>query len=343
MHSGIDPTSRFWRALVAFVLMALSSVAFAGVLTLYVSPHGSDKASGSEPGQALRSVQKAFELAYVAASKQDLDRVRIEVAPGRYLGQRIKVRQPPAGVHFEVSAQPGAESRPIFDGNGKGGTWFILQAATQNGARFTFSGLEVAKYRTALSFNGKRDDVGKYLGDNVIENMVFRDIGQIAKQGSRPSTAAVRLVNARNNIIRDNMFINIRNEERCELLHSIYVAHHSSGNQIIGNTFDNVCGSPIRLRDRSNDNVASGNTFRQVNSNAVFDEWYCNSSRNRKCTKQRAECPSWGNRYEDNKIENSSSSATREPTVVRVPEIATACVSATARTLNIPRERIVAP
>src|SRR3546814_2511775 len=60
------------------------------------------------------------------------------------------------------------------------------------------------------------------------------------------------------------------------------------------------------FRSGSDNNVARGNVFRKVLFDAVFDEWYCNSSRNKKCTKQKKECPSWGNRYETRSEEHTS-------------------------------------
>ena len=325
MPTSADRSRCLLAASILTISALFASFANAASLTLYVSPQGSPNATGEKPDQALNSLDKALRIAYAKAKDSGADPVRIEVAPGTYKGQRIALKQPPAAAHFEIVAQPGATSRPIFDGDGKGGTWFILQAPTQNGARFTFSGLEVVNYVTAMSFNGKRGDWNSYIGGNTIQNMVFKDIGQIAKKGAKPSTAAVRFVNSRGNTVRDNRFINIRNGQNCELLHSLYLAHHSSGNQITGNTFENTCGSPIRMRDNSSDNVASRNVFRKVEARAVFDEWYCNNDRSKNCGKQALECPSWGNLYEANTIESSDQRASKEPTMVHVPDISAQC------------------
>ncbi|WP_197031652.1 right-handed parallel beta-helix repeat-containing protein [Bordetella petrii] len=341
--------------LVAIPLVAMSPVvATAAAVTLYLDPHGSDKANGGRPDQALRSLQKALNIAYFRV-KQGADQVRIEIAPGRYVGQQVRIGRPPADAHFEIVARPSASSRPIFDGGGRRGTWFIMKAADQNEARFTFSGLEVANYLTAMSFEGNRELVNTSQGNNVVQNMVFRNIGQ-AKSGEQPSTAAVRFVNSRHNVIRGNHFINIRNKRSCGLLHSIYLAHHSSDNRIENNTFKNTCGSPIRLRDASNNNIATRNVFREAEFRAVFDEWYCNPERIDKCTKKIPECPSWGNRYEANTVSDSDQRAIREPTVVHIPEIPSTCdvqagaasspaasgaSTATYRATNAKRERII--
>jgi len=308
----------------AIFLVAISPLAaYAGGVVLYLDPHGSDQANGQGPDQALRSLQKALDIAYVRA-KKGADSVRIEIAPGRYVGQHVRIGRPPADVRFEVVARPGSPSRPIFDGDGKGGTWFILKARDQNGARFMFSGLEITNYLTAMSFDGDRERPNTNLGNNIIQDMVFRKIGQV-RPNDRPSTAALRLVNSRHNVIRDNHFISIRNLRGCGALHSIYLAHHSSDNRIENNTFQDTCGSPIRLRDASNDNVAIGNTFRKAEYEAVFDEWYCNPERTKKCTKKTPECPSWGNRYEANTVSDSDSRVIQEPTMVHIPEIAATC------------------
>lgn len=57
----------------------------------------------------------------------------------------------------------------------------------------------------------------------------------------------------------------------CANLHAIYLAHHASDNVIDDNDFENTCGSPIRIRDSSNNNIASNNTFRQANYPAIFE------------------------------------------------------------------------
>ncbi|MCD0501736.1 right-handed parallel beta-helix repeat-containing protein [Bordetella petrii] len=319
------------------VLFGISVCTAAPAITLYVGPKGSDSNSGETAETALATLQHAMERAYAEGEKTSGSHIRIEIAPGRYSKQRIKLGEPPPNTYFEITSEQNGGSKPVFDGKG-GGTWFILKGASQHEAKFSFSNLAVINYLTAMSFNGDRENPDVHLGGNTIRNMSFRRIGQISAPRATRSMAAIRFVNSRNNIIENNEFIEIRNK-KCDGLHTIYMAHHSSHNKIMGNTFDGACGSPIRMRDESNGNMASGNVFRNMRTGAIFDEWYCNRAKSKNCSKTDVECPSWDNRYENNKVENSDQSAMTRPTYVRVPEIGKGCK--VMRTMNA--QRIYAP
>jgi hypothetical protein len=47
-------------------------------------------------------------------------------------------------------------------------------------------------------------------------------------------------------------------------LHAIYLANHSTGARIEGNTFQDFCGSAIKLRDASSGATITGNHFRDA-------------------------------------------------------------------------------
>lgn len=315
-----------FRMLVLLLLnLVFAASSSASVATLYLAPHGNDNNGGQSPSSAFLNLQHALNRAYEIGGAESGKTIRIYIAPGKYEGQIIKMRTPPRNTKFEIVAAPDSTDKPIFDGVGKGGTWFILQAKTQRGSTFLFDGLEIRNYLTAISFNGFREQPETYLGNNTIQNMIFENIGQISAPKHETSSAAIRFVNSRNNVIKRNKFIVVRNN-KCNGMHALYIAHHSSNNQIIENEFNHACGSPIRLRDSSNDNLAIGNIFKDIQSKAVFDEWYCNRSiSKRTCTKKTPECPSWNNRFEKNEVEGSSPTAMTVPTVVHVPEVSTVC------------------
>lgn len=315
MVAAVVCTAILWSAEPAG---ASSSVA------IFVSAVGSDASDGLTAETAVKSLQRAFNIAYRYV-KEGAHRVTIQVLPGRYVQQSVTIGRPPAAADFVVQGTRSGTERPVFDGQKNGRTWFVLKAKDQNGAKFRFADLEVANYFTAMSFEGDREDPGRYLSNNAIERMVFRNIGQLYSNNPEFSTAALRFVNARDNIVKDNRFINIRNRRGCYALHAIYLAHHSSGNRIEGNLFQNACGSPIRVRDASNNNIVEGNVFRAIEYDALFDEWYCNRARTEGCTKKSVECPSWGNRYRDNSVESSSAKAMRSPVAVHVPEVVQGC------------------
>lgn len=323
---GEKVTHIFFRILVLLLLnVAFSASSAASITTLYLSPHGNDNNSGQTPGSAFLNLQHALNRAYEIGKAEGGKTIRIYIASGKYEGQLIKLGTPPRNTKFEVTAVPDSKGKPMFDGVGRGGTWFVLQAKTQRESTFLFDGLEIKNYLTAISFNGSREQPETFLGNNTIRNMIFENIGQISSPNHDTSSAAIRFVNSRNNVIEHNKFLVVRNK-KCNGMHALYIAHHSSNNRIIENEFNHACGSPIRLRDSSNDNLAVGNIFRDIQSKAIFDEWYCNKSiSKRTCTKKNPECPSWNNRFERNEVEGSSSTAMITPTVVHIPEMSAVC------------------
>lgn len=314
------------------------------ITTLYVSATESQGLSSNKPSETYDSLQEALEVAYKAASAAGGGTYRIQVESGLYIAQSVNLKAPPPNSVFEIVGLPGAEKRPIFDGRNRGETWFTLRAKSQNRSRFLFEGIEVRNYLTAMSFNGAREEPETHLGANTIRNMIFRNIGQRAASNPKPSTAAIRFVNSRGNVIENSKFLVVKNR-RCDAgLHAIYLAHHSSDNKIIGNFFDKSCGSPIRIRDASNNNIAENNVFKDIQFTAVFDEWYCDKSKNKLCTKKGPECPSWNNRYlPNNVVRNSNPNAMAQPTFVHVPQVSASCDYPAARSAVSAGQRISIP
>ena len=214
--------------------------------------------------------------------------------------------------------------RPVFNGNGKGRSWLVLESASGTPSRLTVENIEVTNYVTAISLNGQRASISASNSENIIQNNIFRNIGQISFPEGKPSTAAVRLVNSRSNRIIQNKFINIRNNVGCGALHSIYIAHYSSDNLIEGNVFDGGCGATIKTRDASNSNVIRNNRFFDQ-SEPVFLDSFCDKDSRDDCTKETSECPSWGNVFRDNNMARLKSRAQREPVRVSGTDLPSGC------------------
>lgn len=314
---------KLYMAFLVAVVSAMPLAVQAVEATLYLSPNGSDANDGRSVKSSVRSLQRAVDLASKYAGKT-VDAVRIQVAEGTYRRQVTVLNKHVSGIDIIVAGSGGA--RPVFDGQGMDGVWFSLKGEGQEKGRLIFEHLEVRNYLTAIILKGNRDNPNEFLDGNIIRDMVFRNIGQENPKSKILSTSAVALVNARNNIIERSEFLNIRNVKTCVRLHSIYLAHYSSGNRISDNLFDGFCGSPIRLRDSSNNNIAARNRFSNVEYEALFDEWYCNRSISDDCTKKGLECPSWGNVFESNVVTDLDFYKKSSYTKIHVPEIPAACL-----------------
>lgn len=288
-------------ALWILVLLLLAVPVQADDLVIHMTPSGSDDRDGATPATAVLSLDKALKIA-ASIIDPKIQSVKIAVASGVYRGQTVTTKGILGGRDLIIAADDPTAGRPKFDGDGKGGTWLILQNSSGQPTHFKIIGLEITNYITAISLNGNRNNKQSSNSNNEIRNNVFNNIGQISQPALEPSTAAIRLVNSDNNLITQNKFINIRNLEKCGLLHAIYVAHDSTDNTISENTFQDSCGDAIRFRDRSNNNVVSNNTFTDSWNKAPVSDWYCDATKRNDCTKSSGECPSMNNILEGNRV-----------------------------------------
>jgi hypothetical protein len=271
-------------------------------------------------------LQDAVDKAVSEASNR-YDLVRILVDTGNYTGQSVETVGRPGGRALVITSKHGGDERPTFDGSGKAGYFFKLANETGKPTNITLDGFVVKNYVTAITFNGNRMNPAQSNGGNVIKNMLFQNIGDIAKTGSGPSTAAIRFVNSDGNKIIANKFIHIRNNVRCELLHSVYIAHGSTENIISDNEFYDGCGVTIKVRDSSNNNQIMRNKFVAQETQAAFADAYCKSGPSGNCT-EGPECPSWGNVFSDNTISAVGKFAKILPARVIPNAIPTACPTA---------------
>jgi hypothetical protein len=232
----------------------------------------------------------------------EIAKLRVAVASGEYKGQSAKVLGHVAKVEIAIVAADPQGSRPHFDGDSRGGTWLDIRSATGQRTGYTILGLEITNYETAINLKGDRNHGERSNNGNEIRNNVFAHIGQYARAGARPSTAVIRLVNSDDNVIAGNRFMHNKNSDGCSLLHSIYVAHDSTGNIIEDNVFEDACGDAVRFRDGSHANLVRRNTFIDAWAKAPVSDWYCDRQRRADCTKPGNECPSVNNILDDNTV-----------------------------------------
>ncbi|GAB1579137.1 hypothetical protein [Bordetella petrii] len=319
--------SAFAAAGLATLLIGLApGLASARVLSLYVAPNGSMSADGTKKEQAVPTLARAIEIAKQRL-QPDVSAVEVHVAPGVYKDQQLKLAGTPGGLPLSLLGAAGKDNaRPQFQGKGEG-TWLSYSSNKHDKNSLKVSGFEVSNYRTAISLNGSRKNKDSWNGGHEITNNVFMKIGQ-SSEAVRPSTAAIRLVNSRNNKIVGNTFNEIRNVQQCNLLHAVYVAHYSSGNLISNNTFDGGCGAVIKVRDASNGNKIVQNKFLNQELEAVQDS-FCDKSKSSMCTRETPECPSWDNVVESNAIATAA------------PDVLAARTAAAGKKMGQPKVAVV--
>jgi hypothetical protein len=279
-------------------LLACGSVS-AQPVTLFVGPDGKSTNSGLSESDPLPDLASAWTQAL--ADKRPVTHLEIRVLPGTYIGQIVRLSAD--GPMPELVIRREGDERPVFDGAGSPGTWLSISANKYPISRISISGLKVTGYATAISLNGSRNVDQLAVTDVTLRNNIFDTIGQFAPTQDKPSTAAVRLVNADRVQIINNRFVHVRNRQRCPLIHAVYLAHGSTNNLVEGNYFEDGCGDAIRTRDASNNNRIVGNTFVDAWDVTPISDWFCNSSVRKDCTKETPECPSFANEVANNRIE----------------------------------------
>ncbi|MBN6103776.1 right-handed parallel beta-helix repeat-containing protein [Xanthomonas sp. CFBP 8703] len=276
---------RWW----VLVLLVAASVVHAQTFRLYLAPDGDDAAAGTSAATALKTLSAAQQR---LLAQPPPAAVEIVVAPGTYLGQSVRwtFRN---GAPLRIVAASGAGTMPHFDGRG-GGTWFTLRGGGNQRTQLQFVGLEVSDYWMAMDLGSSNAAADGNAG-NEIRDMRFTRIGGIHGQGDPAySYAAIRLQNSRDNVIADNQFSAIENsKETSGYIHALYLARHSTGNTVEGNSFTDVNGDVVRTRDASDDTQVRGNHFVRAGKYAAFSDWF---------DPEQGECPSQGGRFVDNTV-----------------------------------------
>lgn len=286
------------RILTLAVLLGPMGAALAAESVIHVSPTGNDAGKGASDADAVATIQRAVKLAEAAPAGTTL--AKIVLKPGTYKAQNFETRGSRENVPILITS--GSGGRAVFDGDGQGGTWMTLKPRGGNPSNVKIQGIDVTNYETVINVEGNRNKPELWAGGMEIRDNRFSNIGDVARNGADPSTAALRLVNSDQNIIVGNQFARIKNNKLCGLLHALYIAHGSTENLIEGNTFEDSCGDAVRFRDRSDNNVVRNNSFTDAWSRSPVSDWFCNPAQRSNCTKEAGECPSFNNVVENNKV-----------------------------------------
>lgn len=266
---------------------------------IYVSPQGDDRAEGVSPTLAVKSFGRALQLGSRLANKKE---VVVKFLDGNYGDMNLRVVWPygaTAKLTIEADSDKG---RVVFDGRSGSKTWMQVVDSPGPESNVVVRGFVVRNYRQAIQFAGDRFAVESSLTNNLIEHNVFENIGQF-KDDVEPALAAIHMLNTSHSIIRGNTFRNIKNLQRCDGLHAIYLAGGSSNNMITDNTFDGGCGDTIKVRDRSNFNKIERNSFSRQDGRSLFVDSFCDPRKQVECKDAKQECPSWGNIFKSNQID----------------------------------------
>lgn len=280
------------RLIMLIAALLFAQAAQAGEIHLAIN--GSDRNDGLSEQRPVATLATAVKLAAAQSAKTGED-MAIVVGPGIYRGQTLELDDKTMRGKLTIAgASPVPAEYPAFYGRGNG-TWLRYDGSTGRDTGLTIRNLRIVDYGTAITLNGNREDPAGFNRGTVIANNVFARIGSTSGKGK--STAALRFVNSRDNIIENNYFRSIRNYpvSSCPGLHAMYVAHFSSGNRIERNKFEDFCGSAVKLRDASGDTVLVNNSFATADRAAAIEEWFCDLGKTEECTKKTGECPSIGN------------------------------------------------
>jgi hypothetical protein len=293
------------RSICSGVLLAILSGPLIAA-DIRMAPNGDDRNDG-QADKPVASLQRAVDLA-LADPKARSEPMRVLIQPGTYRGQKVLINgRELVGELTIVGLGTEPKDFPIFRGAGDKSTWLTLKSDTGKATRLTIQAIAVYDYFSAISLEGNRDNSRAFNSGTTIRRNIFRNIGSIATRDDGVSFAAILFYNSKDNLVENNFFGTIRNkrDKDCGSLHSIYVAHFSSGNRIVNNTFEDACGSVIKLRDRSNDNLIEGNRFKAIQTAPAVEEWFCDAGARKDCTKALGECPSTGNVVRNNDLSGS--------------------------------------
>jgi Right handed beta helix region len=201
-------------------------------------------------------------------------------------------------IHARLPDDP---SHPLYDGGTMGLRFYYLTVDCYDGGGIGLDGdtgrdTEDETYDPPLRQPGSQGHNG-----NTVFGMVFDRMGTECAAGTGGNgQAGMVLTNSRNNRIENNHFQRFEDIGPSRV-HGLYITHFSSHNRITRNRFFDVSGQGVKVRDRSNYNVISGNRFVQSGWTAYYLDQFCDAE----CLKEHPgsswhECTSYGNQFVDN-------------------------------------------
>lgn len=274
--------------LVGVLLGAVTTVrpAHAETETLYVSTTGSDDNPGTvdAPFATLQGASDAL-------CERDCDGlgrpVVVRVQPGTYYGNIGDWRYSDPThrtliLGYDVTVDGSRDPRNWE-------TYWGLSIHPENDV----SNIEIRGFKFTRFMNGgiiqKGGGGDKYVG------VTFYKLGSYYTGQDVWGIGGVMWNNVQGSTVYKSVFVNILNSDENDGYgkeHGVYL-FRSSGNQIVSNTFTNVGGDPIRVRNSSNNNRVTGNTFTRTGSHAYIGDWYSTKGESR----------SWGNVFKYNALE----------------------------------------
>jgi hypothetical protein len=209
---------------------------------------------------------------------------------------------------------PSDPADPLYNGGTSGLRFYYLQIEHYSAGGISIYGnserTSVVTDPAGLSSAGLTVQGSAGLNGNTVFGMEFNEVG--SKYGTSSNGCglthgygAVLLADSSNNTVDNNHFIHVENNKGPDcaadtnLIHGLYIAGFSSGNEVKGNEFTHVSGAPVKLRDRSNNNTVESNTFTDSGDHGYYYEQFCATD----CGVAHVrECASYGNRFAYNTL-----------------------------------------
>jgi hypothetical protein len=298
------PLTRWAGAALATALVLLAAATLdlsqvdaqtgADPLTFWMSPRGSDTASGTSRDQPVRTLARVHKTLCPTASCTGLGRpVEVRIEPGiytgagltwRYFDDQHPTRFMPADYQLgqgwpEVDAAGG---RPVFDGRhaSLSGMVFLQSRQSSTGrTNLQFWYLEWRNWlRNGLHIAVSTDLPSARAEGNLVYGSYFSRIGNYWTNNTNQGYGGVSVARADRNTIRNNHFVDILNRpaERGQE-HGIYLinARHT---EVSANRFERIGGDAVRVRNDSSHTIVEANRFIQAGGHGYVGDWYCTPS-----------------------------------------------------------------
>ncbi|MBN2185773.1 MAG: hypothetical protein JW746_10665 [Candidatus Krumholzibacteriota bacterium] len=277
---------------------------------LFISPEGNDDDPGTY-SRPIMTLQKANDLLEENAPDEDVliyiisdqGRCGIENTTWTYSSRKHRTT---------ITSYP-ENSMASFSASGYKGNAFItfkLEKGEPTNIHIEKIKVEDCPCRVFL-FKGDPEDPSGWNGYNSISNCTFENVGNYRYPDKHIAYSVIGFVNTRHSEVHDCKFINIKNhtaatypQKRISLENrkdrqyypnileyeasnkragghnpnlpviGIYFAHNCDSNQVSGNTFINVKGDVVRIRDNTTNLIFSCNKTVLSGWSAIITAWH---------------------------------------------------------------------
>lgn len=305
-----------------------------GKFVIHLSPTGSDSKNGASASQAVKTLNRAQRILKAAKPQTD---VEIRIKKGTYWHQSVEWSHfiPGRTISFMPSDYKYGEGlgktagRPSFVGNKD--LRALLRVKLRNAGQTTglrFYYLHIEKYWAAgISINGldtvdlptntgplRRAPANSGANGNTFYGLYIENIGNkpTGLKNGQHGYAGIQLGNSSNNVVRNSTFENLVNSPGESHIHGLYIVHGSSNNVIRDNIFRGISGSPVKVRNSSNNNDVRENRFENSGIESAFYDSHQEGKERSPLVKDTVgkatglfhgdECASFGNIFRNNKV-----------------------------------------